>query len=237
MKLLFHGAESKIYLIDPIKEENGSYFYKLSSDFLSSALNEEIKSDIIISSKKKSLVLKARYRKNYRNPKIDREFRKYRTRREVNILEKLKDKIKVPEPVYFNEDLGIIFMEYIDGYRLSDTLENLDYKDILYRLGELVGKMHKEGVIHGDLTTSNIILVNGDLYFIDFGLSFFSNKIEDYATDLHLFKESLESKHWKISESFDIFMEGYSKSFKEKANEVFIRLKHIEKRGRYKNFI
>ncbi|RDD52162.1 Kae1-associated kinase Bud32 [Nanoarchaeota archaeon NZ13-N] len=237
MKLLFHGAEAKVYIIEPEREKENFYFYKLSSDFLSSVLNEKRRHDIIFSCNKKPLILKARYRKNYRNPKIDKEFRKYRTRIEVRILEKLKDKIKVPEVVYFNEDLGIIAMEYLNGNRLSDVLEKLDYKSILYRVGESVGKMHKEGIIHGDLTTSNIILVNEDLYFIDFGLSFFSNRIEDYATDLHLFKESLESRHWRISDSFNSFMEGYSKSFKEKTNEVLIRLSRIEKRGRYKSFI
>jgi len=237
MKLLFHGAEAKIYLVEPVKEKNGFYFYRLSPDFLSSALNEKREHEIIFSLRKKPLILKARYRKNYRNPEIDKEFRKYRTRREVNILIRLKDKIKVPEPVYFNEDLGIIFMEYIDGKKLSDILESLDYRNILYKLGEIVGIMHKEGVVHGDLTTSNVIFYNGDLYLIDFGLSFFSNRIEDYATDLHLFKESLESRHWKITNSFDDFIKGYSKSFNEKANDVLARLEDIEKRGRYKSFI
>jgi len=237
MNLLFHGAESKVYLIEPERKEGDIYFYKLSSDFLLSVLNEKIESDITFFYNKKPLILKARYRKNYRNSEIDKEFRKYRTRMEVKILKKLKDKIKVPEPVYFNEDLGIIVMEYINGNRLSDVLEKLDYKNILYKTGEIVGKMHKEGVIHGDLTTSNIILINNDLYFIDFGLSFFSNRIEDYATDLHLFKESLESRHWRISDSFDSFIKGYSESFKERVGEVLTRLGHIEKRGRYKSFI
>jgi len=237
MNLLFHGAESKVYLIEPERREGDIYFYKLSSDFLLSVLNEKIELDITFFYNKKPLILKARYRKNYRNSEIDKEFRKYRTRMEVKILKKLKDKIKVPELVYFNEDLGIIVMEYINGNRLSDVLEKLDYKNILYKVGEIVGKMHKEGIIHGDLTTSNIILINNDLYFIDFGLSFFSNRIEDYATDLHLFKESLESRHWRISDSFDSFIKGYSESFKEKANEVLTRLRHIEKRGRYKSFI
>jgi len=236
MNLLFHGAESKIYLIEPIEEKN-FYAYKLSPDFLSFALNERVRSPIIFTCHKKPLILKARYRKNYRNPKIDKEFRKYRTRIEVKILKKLKDKIKVPEVVHFNEDLGIIIMEYLDGNRLSDVLEKLNYENILYRVGEIVGKMHREGIIHGDLTTSNIILVKNDLYLIDFGLSFFSNRIEDYATDLHLFKESLESRHWRISYSFDNFIKGYSESFKEKAHEVITRLRNIEKRGRYKSFI
>jgi len=237
MNLLFHGAEAKVYVIEPEIEGGNNYLYKLSSDFLSSVLNERVEKDIEFSYSKKPLILKARYRKNYRNIHIDREFRKYRTRIEVKVLKKLKNKIKVPELVYFDEDLGILVMEYLNGDRLSNVLESLDYRDILYKVGESVGKMHKEGIIHGDLTTSNIILLDGDLYFIDFGLSFFSNRIEDYATDLHLFKESLESRHWRISASFDSFVEGYSKSFKEKANEVLNRLNRIEKRGRYKSFI
>jgi len=237
MKLLFHGAESKVYIVEPEKRNGNMYFYRIPKDLLSRILNENVDFDISFLYSKEPLILKARYKKRYRNDKIDKEFRKYRTRIEAKILERLKDKIKVPELVYSNEDFGILIIEYLNGDRLSDTLERLDYKNVLYKLGEIVGKMHSEGVIHGDLTTSNVIFYNGDLYLIDFGLSFFSNRIEDYATDLHLFKESLESRHWKIANSFDDFIEGYSKSFKEKANEVLARLRDIERRGRYKSFI
>jgi len=237
MKLLFHGAESKVYLIEPERRDGDVYFYKISQDLLSSVLNEKTNFDISFFHSKEPLVLKIRYKKTYRNEKIDKEFRKYRTRIEAKVLKRLKDKVRIPELVYSNEDFGILIMEYINGDRLSDILENLDYRDILYKLGEIVGKVHKEGIVHGDLTTSNIIFFNNDLYLIDFGLSFFSNRIEDYATDLHLFKESLKSRHWKIANSFDDFIEGYSKSFKEKANEALARLIDIERRGRYKSFI
>jgi len=237
MKPLFHGAESKVYLIEPERRDGDTYFYKIPQDLLSSILNEEVNCDISFFYSKEPLVLKVRYRKTYRNEKIDKEFRRYRTRIEAKILKRLKDKVKIPELVYSNEDFGILIMEYINGDRLSDILENLNYRDILYRLGEIIGKVHKEGVVHGDLTTSNIILFNNDLYLIDFGLSFFSNRIEDYATDLHLFKESLESRHWRIADSFNDFIEGYYKSFKEKADEVLARLRDIERRGRYKSFI
>src|SRR4030042_1167648 len=49
-------------------------------------------------------------------------------------------------------------------------------------------------IINGDLTTSNMILnPDNKLYFIDFGLSFHSNKIEDKAVDLHLLKQALNA--------------------------------------------
>ena len=93
--------------------------------------------------------------------------------------------------------------------------------------------MHNNNIIHGDLTTSNMILEN-EIYFIDFGLSFFSDKTEDKAVDLHLLRHALESKHHKIFEkSFKAVLNGY-KSKCRKYNETIKRLEKVESRGRYK---
>ena len=93
--------------------------------------------------------------------------------------------------------------------------------------------LHNSAIIHGDLTTSNMIL-NKEIYLIDFGLSFFSEKSEDKAVDLHLLKEALESKHYKIWEdAFKIVLEAYRKEAK-RASETLKRLEQVEKRGRYR---
>jgi len=252
MKLLFHGAESKVYLIDNLDTRG---FFKIEPEDLSEIVNDRVNFSITFIYDKEgyhpestfsegnvirvpgNIILKVRYKKNYRNEEIDREFRRYRTRIEAKILKKLENKVKVPGLFYVNEDFGILVMEYVDGIRLSEILENINYKDTLYEIGKIVGRMHREGVVHNDLTTSNFLLYNGLLYIIDFGLSFFSKRIEDYAVDIHLFKESLDSRHWKISEYFENFLEGYKDCFLEMANDVINRLKKIETRGRYKKFI
>ena len=93
--------------------------------------------------------------------------------------------------------------------------------------------MHNNNIIHGDLTTSNMIL-NKEVFFIDFGLSFFSEKIEDKAVDLHLLKEALESKHSNIWErSYKAALDSYFKKAVD-GRQVLERIKIVEKRGRYK---
>ena len=93
--------------------------------------------------------------------------------------------------------------------------------------------MHDKKIIHGDLTTSNMIVRDGRVYFIDFGLGFESMKFEDKAADLHLLRQALESKHYQhYNECFEAVIEGYKQSGNYK--DVFKRLEKVELRGRYK---
>ncbi|MEM4680413.1 MAG: KEOPS complex kinase/ATPase Bud32 [Nanopusillaceae archaeon] len=235
MKEIFRGAESKIFLLEGLKDNN-EFIFNLDKKKLREILNEDVDNEIYFKYTEKFTILKARYRKNYRNYIIDKEFRKHRTRREVKIINKLKESINVPEIIFFDEDLGIIVMEYIEGERVSNILEKLNHENILYKIGEQVGIIHNNKIVHGDLTTSNILIKNEIIYLIDFGLSYFSARIEDFAVDLHLFKESFESRHWKICDSFKNFLEGYKRS-NLNSERVIKKLEEIERRGRYKNII
>ena len=112
-------------------------------------------------------------------------------------------------------------------------MNEIDRKDIFTRVGRKIAKLHNEQIIHGDLTTSNII-VHDKVYFIDFGLGFISTKIEDKAVDLHLIKKALESKHYQHAEEcYKYLIEGYRKESKE-FDMIMRRLEKVEKRGRYK---
>jgi Kae1-associated kinase Bud32 len=128
-------------------------------------------------------------------------------------------------------------MEFIDGKPLSKNLDKLsNYRKICKQVGKDLAKLHNSGIIHGDLTTSNILLEKktSKIFFIDFGLSFHSNRIEDKAVDLHLIKEALEAKHPKIfKNSFKKILKGYKKS--ENFQKVLTRLEKVESRGRYKS--
>ncbi|MBI4143381.1 Kae1-associated serine/threonine protein kinase, partial [Candidatus Woesearchaeota archaeon] len=100
-------------------------------------------------------------------------------------------------------------------------------------IGKKVAILHNNLIIHGDLTTSNMIL-DKEVYFLDFGLSFFSEKAEDKAVDLHLLKEGLESKHYKIWEGcFRCALEAYKKEAKN-GEATLKTLEVVEKRGRYR---
>jgi N6-L-threonylcarbamoyladenine synthase/protein kinase Bud32 len=100
-------------------------------------------------------------------------------------------------------------------------------------MGEEIGKMHSFGIIHGDLTTSNMILDGDDVHLIDFGLGHFSKRVEDMATDLRVLQEALTSTHNRISgRCWSRVMSGYRTNPSWEA--VDRRMGKIESRGRYK---
>ena len=183
--------------------------------------------------KENDYLIKERIKKSYRIDEIDFKLRKYRTRSEAKLLSKVENSPKVFD---VDEKEMKIKMEFIDGKLVKNILDdmNKNKRNLLLReIGGKIAKMHDDNIIHGDLTTSNMILKN-KIYFIDFGLGFVSNKIEDKAVDLHLLRQALESKHYRhFEESFKEVLEGYklSKNWKEVLN----RLEKVERRGRYKN--
>src|SRR3989338_2467550 len=178
-------------------------------------------------------IIKDRIKKDYRIEEIDEKLRGFRTRREAKILDKLSA-IGFPGPKLIDcDDKEKIVMEKINGEMIRDILEKKDYVELSKEIGRKIAVLHNNHIIHGDLTTSNMLLKD-EIYFIDFGLSFFSHKIEDMAVDLHLLKQALGSKHYTIwDKCFDAALKAYEKESKE-GKEVLKRLEQVEKRGRYK---
>lgn len=189
--------------------------------------------EAIISLENKNQILKNRIKKSYRIPILDDKLRKSRTKSEAKILEKTSKIISVPKIIETNNKDKIL-MQYIDGKKLSENLEKLNHKKICKKIAESITKLHNQDIVHGDLTTSNMIYnpKNDKVYFIDFGLSFHSHRIEDKAVDLHLLKQALEAKHFKIAdECFKIILQNYKPAQKKLITE---RIPVIESRGRYK---
>ena len=173
--------------------------------------------------KENGIVIKERIRKRYRIKELDDFLRRNRTRKEVKLMiDAMRNKINVPKIIEYDENAGIIKMEFIPGSRF----EKITCEDCK-KIGSIIKKMHESGIIHGDLTTSNMIKRNENVFLIDFGLGFFSNKVEDMAEDLILFKRSLETRYENWEECWNSFKENY------KNEEVFERIKKIEKRWRY----
>jgi len=182
-------------------------------------------------------IIKDRTKKSYRLTEIDERLRGFRTRREAKVISKL-NAIEFPCPkLVSGDEKEQIIMEEIKGDKIRDILSEKNYKEISGELGNKIALLHNQNIIHGDLTTSNFILSkkNKKIYFIDFGLSFFSHKIEDKAVDLHLLKQALESKHYKIFDKcFQVILKDYEKNA-DNGKEIINRLKKVEKRGRYKS--
>ncbi|MFH1972907.1 MAG: KEOPS complex kinase/ATPase Bud32 [archaeon] len=185
---------------------------------------------------KDGTIIKERVKKEYRHESIDSFIRKKNTRQEVRLLQKASKLIPVPDVIDSCDKEMVIKMEFLEGKKLRDVVDEMDSKErkkIFERVGKKIAKLHNEHIIHGDLTTSNLILKD-KIYFIDFGLGFISTKIEDKAVDLHLIKKALESKHYKhAEESFYAVLKGYKKESKE-FSKVWNRFEKVCGRGRYK---
>ncbi|MBI2558217.1 Kae1-associated serine/threonine protein kinase [Candidatus Woesearchaeota archaeon] len=180
-----------------------------------------------------NLIVKNRFSKSYRIKEIDEKLRGFRTRREAKILQKL-EAINFPAPrLIKNDEKENLIIEKINGKLVKDILEHSDYKKLCSEIGKKTAILHNNSIIHGDLTTSNMML-SKEIYFIDFGLSFFSEKAEDKAVDLHLLEEGLKSKHYRIGEvCFKSALDSYGREAKN-SDATLKRLEVVEKRGRYR---
>lgn len=187
-------------------------------------------------------VIKERIVKGYRHPILDEQIRKSRTKKESKILIKAKEAgVNVPKVLNADKkripkDKFNLEIEYIQGDKLSEELNSYEKEKqfkIMEKLGKQVAILHEKDIIHGDLTTSNVIFSESKIFIIDFGLGFISKRHEDKAVDLHLIKQALEAKHWQNWEDlFEHFSEGYKW---EKSEEVLEQLKKVEARGRYRH--
>ncbi|MFQ3308155.1 MAG: Kae1-associated kinase Bud32 [Candidatus Nanohaloarchaea archaeon] len=174
-----------------------------------------------------SEAVKKREKKKYRHPELDSKLREERTEREVRLLKRAhKYNVSVPEVLKISKDS--FKMEKVEGEKLRDNPK----EEYFRKMGEEVAGLHEIDVIHGDLTTSNV-MVNAELKIIDFGLAFQSDRVEDRAVDIHLLKQVLESSHSEKAEKlWNAFLEGYKKS--DEIDDVLERLEEVEQRGRYK---
>ena len=184
---------------------------------------------------KKKAILKIRKVKSYRNSLLDQKIRKQRTVRESQIISQVKS-FGISTPLIYFMDINkcSILMQYIDGKIVRDLKGN-DIVKVCSEIGQIVGTMHKHGIMHGDLTTSNFILDKKKLFLIDFGLASRTEKPDDHAVDLRLFKEILNSAHAEVMEkSWKNFQKGYSKAVGMKYSKKILNLVAvIESRGRY----
>lgn len=175
-------------------------------------------------------VTKTREPKNYRHPDLDSKIRTDRTETEARLVKDAK-RHNVNAPEVEDVDDFTIEMEKIDGDVLKTVLD--DQLDLMKDYGRNIALLHSTDIIHGDLTTSNAMVEDGEIYIIDFGLAFRSQRNEDKAVDIHLLKQVLNTSHPEVAEeAWNNFVEGYSEY--EKSEAVLEQLKDVEKRGRYK---
>jgi N6-L-threonylcarbamoyladenine synthase/protein kinase Bud32 len=188
------------------------------------------------------VLIKKRIPKSYRIGEIDIHLRKKRTKGEAKLLGEAK-RCGVNTPIIYDIDKceNAIVMERVEGTIVKEIFENLydstsdiPVKNLCEKLGTNIAKLHNCKIIHGDLTSSNMILKNDQVYFIDFGLGMISDLVEDKGVDLLVFKKAISGLHHNIAETcFKSILKGYRYALDY--DKVVSKVKEIEGRGRYTN--
>lgn len=173
------------------------------------------------------LVEKRRLRKCYRHDQLDRRLIAERTRAEARLISMAR-RSGVPTPVIKDITADTLVMEKVSGQLLRQAL----CKEYLHEAGVTVGRLHAAGIVHGDLTTSNMIMRDSRCVLIDFGLSMVSGELEARGVDIHVLFQTLESTTDASRVLKEAFSCGYSSVF-EGAADVLVREQEIERRGRY----
>ncbi len=181
------------------------------------------------------MVEKRRVPKGYRHSSLDEGLRTSRVKTEVRLFREAR-KLGVPVPIIYDVDLeqNRITMELVEGPTAKEVLTSgaEDEEELCYGIGVMAGRLHGGDIVHGDLTTSNIILSGDRLYLIDFGLGERSSELEAKGVDLHLLHEAFFSAHSEKSRLYKEVLRGYRDAYPE-ADTVIAKAREIEKRGRY----
>lgn len=221
--------------------------------------------------------LKHRPAKPYRHPLLDARLTRARILAEARILARCRrDGVPVPAVYCVDEAAGWLLLEWIDGApvrarvnawlgtrpaaEVEDPARNAPLVALLRRVGAAVGRLHAAGVVHGDLTTSNMMLraagpgveteanghgdgdgdgqgvLEGEIVIIDFGLASQGSHEEDRAVDLYVLERAFLSTHPRTEKLFGEVLEGYAKTFKG-SKPVLRKLEDVRMRGRKRSMI
>lgn len=192
-------------------------------------------------------IVKERFSKKYRHPTLDSKLTVKRLNAEARCMTKAR-RLGVTTPVLYAVDpiLHSLTFEYVDGPPVKDILlgfgsSGIDEEkmaDIAFQIGVAIGKIHDGGLIHGDLTTSNMLIRSGtnQLVLIDFGLSFTSTLPEDKAVDLYVLERALLSMHSSCGNVMDRILAAYKKSSKQWSS-TWNKLAQVRQRGRKRTMV
>jgi len=184
-------------------------------------------------------VFKIRKPLTYRLQVLDEAIRRQRTVREAEMIH-LAKKAGVASPFLYNVDIqsSTLVMQFVRGDRVKDLVASLSgsqLDSVFFEFGQDVARLHRFGIMHGDLTTANVVRGDGRLVFVDFGLSVRTTRLEDHAVDMRLIKETLVGAHPDVSaKALDALNRGYASVVGPARSRVVLKqLQNIERRGRY----
>lgn len=199
-------------------------------------LKKGAEADIYLTEHKgRRAILKVRRRKPYINSKLDERIRKTRTLREAQMISLIKE-FGISAPLVLDLDMTryTILMQYIHG-TIVGTMRSLCLINACRKIGRITASLHKNGVVHGDITTSNFIVSGKKIFVIDLGLASKTQRPEDHAVDLRLFKEVLNSVHaTSATSAWRAFVSGYVAIIgSARYTKISKIVTNIENRGRY----
>jgi TP53 regulating kinase-like protein len=166
----------------------------------------------------------------------------------------------VPAVYFVDWEQGWMLMEWVEGGSVREALgrfyavggeerEEGGVRELMGRVGRAVGRLHEGGVVHGDLTTSNLMLqpsptsssapstpLDGEVVLIDFGLGAVSVQDEDKAVDLYVLERAFISTHPKAEGLFQEVLRSYGESYGG-ARVVLRRLEDVRMRGRKRSMV
>jgi TP53 regulating kinase-like protein len=234
--LLSQGAEARVYKVPfPLFPEDGGGGGGGGGDASMSP------------TRRQWAVAKQRFPKAYRHPSLDATLTRARTITEARVMVRLRRAgIDTPTLYQVHVASGCLYMEWIPGPSVKEVLRNAHahYPDpgerevaldrVAGQIGEVLGRMHAAHIIHGDLTTSNMLLrqPSGSLVLIDFGLSFTGSLVEDKAVDLYVLERALLSTHPNTQALFDRILQAYATAYPEGGRTILPKWRQVRKRGR-----
>ncbi len=176
------------------------------------------------------VAVKRRNPRSYRHPELDSRLRKERMRREARLLRQARAAgVRTPHVLDVRD--SELVLEWLPYPTLKESLS--EHRGWACReLGGLVARLHSAGIVHGDLTTSNMLTDGREIYLLDFGLARISESAEDRGVDLHLIEEALRSAHPGLEDCFREVLQGYRDEM-EDPEPVLQKLEEIRLRGRY----
>lgn len=198
----------------------------------------------------KKVLIKERFPKKYRHPALDAQLTKDRLRGEVRSLLRCHA-LGIRTPTLYLADQGenIIVMEYFaeaktarDVIKEGGSGDRRVLNDLCAKIGLTLGQLHKNGIIHGDLTTSNLlVLPEGDLVVIDFGLGSAEGSSLDKGVDLYVLERAFLSTHPGTEDLFEVILQSYKREMatgsKKEAAEVVAKYEDIRMRGRKRTMV
>ncbi len=183
------------------------------------------------------VVFKRRHPKGYRIEELEATITKARMRNEARLIRRARAAgVAVPSVLAVDPATQTLVLEYLGPNALRSTYDSLPpatRRRVAREAGRAAGRLHRAGVAHGDLTTSNMIVRGGRVHLIDFSLGRVVDDIEDLAVDLKAFKDSFSATHVDHSRDFLLVLQGYAELMGERANQVIAQISRIERRRRY----